>query len=139
MNAFVVIVEEALSHFHDTNWLGTYSVLATPYFLGDYLVDEPERDNAQIRGEILQSVIIDSANHMWPGVLPDSKTDLSTLAKGVSQEKGDKRLPYLFLILELQYFRRFFSVRTFPTTATDIYEFLNTTKESLLCSSRTSR
>lgn len=75
----------ALEHFTDPAWLGKYSPLATPYFLGEHLlVRQSEDDSAVSRGRALQKLLWDTAQAL------------------IEQEDGGT---YLYRILELTFFR----------------------------------
>lgn len=43
-------VKQTLDHFHDVHWLGEYSPLATPYFLGTYLLRKPKSEQISSAG-----------------------------------------------------------------------------------------
>lgn len=114
-------VRDALKHYKDIEWLGEVSPLATPYFLGRFLPAQDGRITIIDRGRALQQLLLKAAESLWPGELPQSQTLLKT--EGVNAETTD--LKYLYLVLELRYFRRHFPPSTFPVRGRDIYDFLN--------------
>lgn len=107
-------VRQVLNNFQNPEWLGESSPLAAPYFLGAALAGKPEADTAVGRGQVLQTVIQQAANHLWPGPLPQTREELETAVQAARQEQGNKGNEYHFFLLELRYLRRFFRSRTFP-------------------------
>lgn len=127
---FHTAVREALKHYTDATWLGNHSVLATPYVLGDYLfqVDEATTDivpTAVSRGNALKQLLLQAAASQWQGELPPSR---QALLADVEQERatlGNGGVHFLFLVLDLRYFRHYFSPRTHPTRLSAMYDFLH--------------
>lgn len=66
--AFFHEMERALDHFVDPQWLGTYSPLAAPYFLGNFFLtntpDTPDGELATGRGKVLQRLLLTSAGDL---------------------------------------------------------------------------
>lgn len=121
---FLAAVRNALKHYTDPKWLGTNSPLAKPYFLGKYLerVEGPEEVSGQ--GRALQQLLFQAAIQQWPGELPASRDTLHHLVTKEQAEIGNGGPQFLFLILELRYFRHFYPSRTPPTTVGTIYDYL---------------
>ena len=65
-NAFFDRLSEALDKLHQEEWLGQYSPLATPYFLGDFLFNQPAADTLKGRGRALQTLIRDCLARLDP-------------------------------------------------------------------------
>jgi tetratricopeptide (TPR) repeat protein len=63
---FVDVLEDALNHFQEVEWLGKLSPLASPYFLGD-LLGGLQHDNPVARGRILQRLLIEAAEQIQAG------------------------------------------------------------------------
>lgn len=59
---FIDLVKSTLDNFRDVVWLGEHSPLATPYFLGVYLVEDGS-DGARQRGEALQRLLRESTRN----------------------------------------------------------------------------
>lgn len=57
LDMFARQVEQALEHYSASEWLGTHSPLAAPYFLGQALDLNMRRDDAHQRGQALQQVL----------------------------------------------------------------------------------
>lgn len=127
---FHTAVREALKHYTDAAWLGNHSVLATPYVLGDYLFQVDEAITHTVptavgRGQALQQMLLQAAASQWPGELPPSR---QALLADVEQERvalGNGGVRFLFLLLDLRYFRHYFSPRTHPTGVPAMYGFLH--------------
>ena len=99
---FATAVADALKHYNDPLWLGQYSPLATPYFLGTLLQQEQQPESNLGRGHGLQHAIDKAAASIWPGELPQSKQGLLNL---VEKERAEELYGprYLFLLLDLRY------------------------------------
>ncbi len=65
-NAFFDRLSEALDKLHQEEWLGLHSPLATPYFLGDFLLNQPAADTLKGRGRALQTLIRDCLSRLDP-------------------------------------------------------------------------
>ncbi len=124
------LVLEALKHFADPVWLGAESPLARPYFLGEFLgqVERPETDLG--RGQALQQLLLNSALDTWSGEVPDSRADLLAAVEAERLEMGNGGPCYLFLLLDLRYFRHFFPSRSAPRTVGAIYDFLSVSESA---------
>ena len=117
----------ALNNFADTVWLGTESPLAAPYFLGDALQKAADGESAAGRGQTLQAVLRQAATAIWPDEkLPRTRDELEETAAAERRELGNKGDRYLFLLLELRYFRRYFRPLDYPKAGheQDIIEYL---------------
>ncbi len=125
--AYTSQLRQALEHFHDPEWLGTHSPLATPYFLGSLLRDET---TAVSRGRRLQTLIHTAAATLWDGPLPTDRHQLAAAAFAQRDELGATKSPrYSYLLLELYYLRRHFSPRQEPLPrVNDILDFAATSK-----------
>lgn len=120
-------LRQTLEHFHDPEWLGTHSPLATPYFLGTLLTDET---TAVSRGRRLQTLIHTAAATLWDGPLPEDRHQLATAAFAQRDDLGTTKSPrYSYLLLELYYLRRHFTPRQEPPPkVNDILDFVATSK-----------
>ena len=121
---FTATVAEALKHYHDPLWLGQYSPLATPYFLGALLQHEQQSESTAGRGQGLQRAIEQAVASLWPGALPQSRKGLLKL---VEEERTVELYGprYLFLLLDLRYLRRYFLPSSAPNTVGAMYDMLN--------------
>lgn len=121
---FATAVADALKHYNDPLWLGQYSPLATPYFLGTLLQQEQQPESNLGRGHGLQHAIDKAAASIWPGELPQSKQGLLNL---VEKERAEELYGprYLFLLLDLRYLRRYFLPSSAPNTVGAMYDLLN--------------
>lgn len=135
---FIETVTDALKHFNDPLRLGQYSPLATPYFLGFHLQKAMSPESALGRGKTLQTVIYQAVTSLWPGELPQSR---QSLLKLVEQERteiaGGPR--FLFLLLDLRYFRRYFLPNTAPNTVGAMYDLLNVSETRFFAHLQTAR
>ncbi|MEM7111420.1 MAG: hypothetical protein AAF614_03250 [Chloroflexota bacterium] len=124
---FTTYIRHALEHFHDPDWLGTHSPLATPYFLGHHLSNET---TAVLRGRVLQTVLHQAATALWDGALPSSSQQL--VAEALTERDGlgaTKSRRYHYLLLELYYFRHYFAPQQPPLAkVNDILAFVATSK-----------
>jgi len=107
----------ALNNFDDAEWLGDQSPLSAPYFLGAALSDF---DSPAGRGQALKKMILAAADTMWSAEPPTSKETLETGAFNDRQEHGYKGGSYLFFLLELRYFRRFFRPAEQPQASNEL-------------------
>lgn len=84
-NLFRQELVTALNNFKDPTWLGNHSPLATPYFLGEYLLQQRgENSTAVRRGQTLQKLLRETAQTL------------------VEQEEDGL---YLYRLLDLTFFR----------------------------------
>ena len=97
-------------------------MLATPYFLGRYIPDNPD---APARGKALQRVIQHALTELWPGELPTTRQELLDQVDEARRSQGNKGAVYYFFLLELRYIRQYFSLRTEPVRVVDMYGFVN--------------
>lgn len=109
-------VKNVLEHWGDTEWLGQFSPLATPYFLGERL--HGHAPTAAARGQVLQAELTMVLQTLWRGELPT--TGAALLAAVAEEEethgRGDR---YDCLILELNYCKAIF--RPAPKNQSAIY------------------
>ncbi|MEM7348859.1 MAG: hypothetical protein AAF485_31910, partial [Chloroflexota bacterium] len=75
-------------------------------------------------GEVLQKVVQDAYAKLWRGKIPSDRQTLVDAVKKSRQLRGNKGPQYAFLILELRYFRQYFSVETQPKMVRDIANYL---------------
>ena len=129
-NIFQETIESALKHYNKPEWLGQHSPLATPYFLGSHLQAVERPDTVPGRGEALQRVLRQAGEHLWPGPMPQSRGGLMKAVEEEWAEIGHGGQRYLFLILDLRYFRIFFSPRTPPSTMSAIQDYLSVSESS---------
>lgn len=122
---FHTAVREALKHYTDTGWLGKHSALATPYVLGDYLRRVENGTTAVGRGQALQQLLLKAAGAFWQGELPNSRQALLDAVEQERANMGNGGPHFLFLMLDLRYFRQYFSPRTQPTGMNAMYAFLH--------------
>lgn len=104
----------ALNNFSDLESLEKESPLAQPYFLGEALKRGLEVDSPYPRAEILRQEILAAAAEFWGGELPTTQTGLMSLVDDERRERGNKGKRYLYLLLEIKYFRQFFRPRATP-------------------------
>ncbi|MGB1253829.1 MAG: tetratricopeptide repeat protein [Candidatus Promineifilaceae bacterium] len=121
---FIEILRKALKNYDDPLWLGTHSPLASPYFLGEYLQNSAENDTPHGRGTILQHLLYDTASKLWGSPLPKTRKQLVDQVELERASKGSKGNAYAFYILELRYFRRYFSTYTQPLGSKKIADYL---------------
>ena len=117
----------ALNNFADATWLGEQSPLAAPYFLGDALQHVTDADTAVGRGCTLQNILKKAAAAIWPEAhLPRTLADLEESVTLERRELGNKGSRYIFLLLELRYFRAYFRPLDYPKAGheQDIVEYL---------------
>lgn len=69
---FPATVRAALEHYHDVQWLGVHSPLATPYFLGERSPAHRLGDQPEARGRALQGLLSEAADSYWGGPPPPS-------------------------------------------------------------------
>jgi len=121
---FATAVADVLKHYNDARWLGQHSPLATPYFLGPLLQQEPRAESAEGRGHGLQRAVELAAASIWPGELPQSKQSLLALVEEerTAEPYGSR---YLFLLLDLRYLRHYFLPSSAPNTVGAMYDLLN--------------
>jgi tetratricopeptide (TPR) repeat protein len=121
---FAATVADSLKHYNNPLWLGQYSPLATPYFLGPLLQAESQAETALGRGHGLQQAIAQAADSLWPGEPPQSQRSLRKLVeKERAEELNGPR--YLYLLLDLRYLRRYFLPSSAPNTVGAMYDMLN--------------
>lgn len=118
-------INNALKHFVDAEWLGVHSPLASPYFLGQQLQKVTRPDTHVGRGEALQLVMQTAVDSIWPGPLPQSRQTLEAAVNEEREGMGNGGPCYLYLLLDLRYFRRFFSPRSIPNTVRGIHDYLS--------------
>ncbi|MCB8925619.1 MAG: tetratricopeptide repeat protein [Ardenticatenaceae bacterium] len=117
----------ALNNYEDAAWLGEESPLAAPYFLGDALQQVADGETAVGRGQTLQNVLKQAADTLWPaGKLPRTRDDLIEIVTEERREQGNKGNGYIYLLLELRYFRSYFRPLDYPKAGheQDIIEYL---------------
>lgn len=122
---FSATVRSALEHVADPLWLGRYSPLATPYFLGQPLPGEPYPIGERERGHWLQATIQRAATELWGGPLPATRGELEKAVDDDRAEQGSKSARYRYFLLELRYLRRHFPPSTFPTAVEAMPGYLN--------------
>lgn len=113
---FVNTVRYALKHYDDPARLEQNSPLVSPYFLGQYLEKNLVDGNLPYgRGKLLQRLLYDAAVELWGGELPADRDQLVECAEQWRAKKGNKGGVYHFYLLELRYFRKYFSSHTRPS------------------------
>lgn len=127
--SYIEQIRQALNHFQEPDWLGQYSPLAAPYFLGTIQANGVTPTE---QGQALQAALLAATASLWPGDLPRDSETLMSLVNEDRLTKGNKGPYYLFLLLELRYFRRFFKPHMQPRAENDIAvcEFLNISRSS---------
>jgi tetratricopeptide (TPR) repeat protein len=117
----------ALNNFDDPAWLGTESPLAAPYFLGDVLQTVNDGGTAVGRGQALQKILKQAADSLWPQArLPRSRDELEAIVTEERREQGNKGNGYIYLLLDLRYFRSYFRPLDYPKAGheQDLIEYL---------------
>ncbi len=127
---FRVSVRKALEHYGEPEWLGRNSPLATPYFLGAHLKSVAHPETIVGRGEALRKTLFAAAATDWPGTLPQSRQGLWDAVELERLEMDNGGPCYLFLLLDLRYFRRFYPPRTPPSAVGAIYDMLNVSESA---------
>ncbi len=130
-------VIEALEHYHDPEWLGANSPLATAYFLGDWMRQISPANTRNERGNALRKLLYTTATVLWDGSVPQVRDTLVADAiydlnmEGVT---ASRRLKFLWM--ELLYFRHYFprkdraSRAIFPKRLEDYLEILTISRSS---------
>ena len=120
----------ALKNYTDLQWLGKNSPLASPYFLGDFLnlVDYPETIAG--RGRALQQVLFKAATFHFQDNLPTSRQALDRLVEKERSEMGNGGPVFSLLLLDLRYFRHYYSPRTLPNRVGAIPDFMAISKSA---------
>ena len=117
----------ALNSFDDPTWLGAESPLAAPYFLGDALQAVADGETAVGRGQALQKILKQAANTLWPHErLPRTRDELEEIVAEERREQGNKGSGYIYLLLDVRYFRSYFRSLDYPKAGheQDIIEYL---------------
>lgn len=122
------IIQNALKHYHDPAWLGR-SPLATPYFLGAYLVGNSAETPTHC-GHILQKLLYDAASKLWGSELPRTRHQLAKQIAQIRANSGRITNQYLFYLLELRYFRKYHTHHNETETVEEIITYLVTTTPS---------
>jgi hypothetical protein len=83
------VVEQALDHFHEVIWLGQYSPLASPYFLGERLLKATTEPDVLQCGHCVQQLLLAAADELpqqsarwgqrWRDLLQESYFNPTTL------------------------------------------------------------
>src|SRR6478672_3457754 len=60
-DSFTEQLKQALEQFTKPDWLGKYSLLAQPYFLGERLTGNRDAHTEVGRGKVLQQVVLEGA------------------------------------------------------------------------------
>lgn len=121
--AFQAVIRAALEHLHEPVWLAAHSPLAEAYFLADRLAADTVSDEA--RGAALQALLREAWARLWPGPLPADHEALRRATNDARRREGNSGDVYGCLLLELRYFRAYFSPADYPSQAGDIPVFLN--------------
>jgi tetratricopeptide (TPR) repeat protein len=121
--AFQAVVRTALEHFHEPAWLAAHSPLAEAYFLADRL--SADTLDAAARGAALQALLRAAWARLWPGPRPGDRAALLRATEEARRREGNSGDIYACLLLELRYFRAYFSAADYPAQAGDIPIFLN--------------
>ncbi|NJN55496.1 MAG: hypothetical protein HC804_12520, partial [Anaerolineae bacterium] len=122
-------VRQALNRFQEPEWLGQNSPLAAPYFLGTI---QANKMTPVEQGQALQTALQTAVTTLWPGELPTNRDTLLEIVNEDRLVRGHKGPHYLFLLLELRYFRRYFEPHMQPRADNDIAvcDFLNISRAS---------
>lgn len=126
-------IRVALNHFDEPHWLGENSPLSAPYFLGQPPMNvTTQTEDASYRGGALREALLRAADTMWLRSAPQNKEELLATATEARQADGYRSPPYLYLILELRYFRRVFRAaeRPFPNNDLGLSDFLGVSRAS---------
>ena len=126
---FVNQLKEALKYYHQSEWLAEHSPLATPYFLSAALSNVDKRaEMASGWGELLRKEIQKAMGTLWAGVLPGAKEEVEQAVEAERVEESNKGPRYHYLLLELRYFRHYFTARDYPQQVGDIPYYLNVSR-----------
>ncbi|HUM71811.1 MAG TPA: hypothetical protein PLK31_23540, partial [Chloroflexota bacterium] len=127
--SYIEQVRQALNRLQEPGWLGQYSPLAAPYFLGAI---QSTATTPTEQGQALQAALLAAATALWPGELPPDRDTLMAIVNEDRLARGHKGPHYLFLLLELRYFRRYFEPHIQPRADNDlaVCDFLNISRAS---------
>lgn len=129
-NAFYTFLGASLKKYHNPAWLGQHSPLASTYFLGTHLHHKATLPLE--RGKILQKLLLEAAADLWGGALPTTRQQLVQEVDQERAEAGNQGSRYFFYLLELYYFRQYFSPNMRPTrNMRDVAFFVNVGESSL--------
>lgn len=119
--SFIDQIRSALYHFDDLQWLGEHSPLSAPYFLGEALLAQANHvaDPAR-RGQTLKQMLLAAAYTLWQDEPPANKEALIANATQARLKQGHKEGSYLYFLLELRYFRRYFRPADQPQAGNDL-------------------
>jgi tetratricopeptide (TPR) repeat protein len=120
---FPVILRRALEHIHEPDWLAAHSPLAAPSFLGVQAAGFTGPDGPD-PGRALRAALFAAADSLWEGGPPPTRDALMTAVEEARQLQGNRGDEYAYLLLELRYFRRYFSPDDYPTESADMPIFL---------------
>jgi tetratricopeptide (TPR) repeat protein len=101
---------QALNHFHEPDWLGEQSPLATPYFLGEVKLDG-RLPGAVEQGKALQRALLAAFEALWQesslaqGSLAQQKTEIDLSLSG---EKTPQRIDAARRQVKIEAFRQAF-------------------------------
>ncbi|GAB4130390.1 MAG: hypothetical protein Fur005_48540 [Roseiflexaceae bacterium] len=109
-------VKQALKWFDAPERLGAASPLASPYFLGRALRDQPRPLSNHALGEMLRSEIRAAARQLWGGPLPTSRAAM--LSEIATIRRDPSTLRYAYVVLELRCFQEFIQLHR----TSDIWE-----------------
>lgn len=104
---FVKHIKYALDNLQNSALLGQTSPLAAPYFLGSRLRKVKREQKEIARGQLLQEAIIEAGATIWESPLPQTPEEILHAVNEERQQQG-KSKRYIWLLLELRYFRQFF-------------------------------
>lgn len=136
-------IRQALNHFQNAKWLGKHSPLATPYFLGKALLEQRQdgRETAAAQGQTLQQILLQAAMQRLNGAIPKNRKDFLQIINIERMEQGAKGPAYHLLLLDLKYFRHYFTPNVYPQAKqeVDICEFLGVSRSSFFTHLKTAR
>ena len=118
-------IRQALEHINDTVWLEQNSPLATPYFLGVYLSQQPAANSPSV---VLRQLLMEAADTLWNGELPQTRAMLRKMALEARGKSGISHPCYLYYIVELRYLRRYYPPSHFPNSVKNMYSYLDSSK-----------
>jgi tetratricopeptide (TPR) repeat protein len=127
---FQDVLRTTLEHFNDRKWLEQNSPFCTASLLEKHWDKYQRADKKVSLGATLQHLLLETARAFWDTHLPKTIGELERLVDEDRKVSGNRSHRYLFLVLELRYFRKYFHPNSSPIRTTDIAEYLHVSSAS---------
>jgi len=127
---FQDVLRTTLEHYNDRKWLEQNSPFCTASLLEKHWDKYQRADKKVSLVATLQHLLLETAQAFWDTHLPKTIGELEKLVDEDRKISGNRSNRYLFLVLELRYFRKYFHPRTAPIRTTDIAEYLHVSSAS---------